>query len=315
MGTRSSRVLVAVVATGVILLTLVCVEGILRYKGLGEPILYYMNSSYRFAPLPDQRKVRRRGATVTINSIGLRSVDEWSDQADLRLLFIGDSVTWSGTHIDDVQTFPHLVAVYLGELLGKKVISGNAGVNAYGTDNMAERIRYDTPKGADAIVVTLIARDTVRGLVDLRAQYFFTDLPPGPFRATMEVVRFATFWTFHGLHYTGPERFDDDRFDVSRRSLERLFDILRERQKEGSRVLIVLSPLRRKRDPQESELLQHVQGVLGDSGLPVLDLHETVAREHTEDTYYDDTHLDVQGHEVYGRAIANELNRLLRSPQ
>ena len=77
----------------------------LRAIGLGRPILFYANASYRFAPQPHQRHRRRNGAVVTIDSKGLRSTTDWTAQADGKILFIGDSVTWGGTYIDDRDTF------------------------------------------------------------------------------------------------------------------------------------------------------------------------------------------------------------------
>src|SRR5882757_10450249 len=73
-------------------------EFYLRSIRLGHPILYYANSSYRYAALPNQKQVRQRGAAVTIDSKGLRGVKDWNSSADDKVLFIGDSVTWGGTY-------------------------------------------------------------------------------------------------------------------------------------------------------------------------------------------------------------------------
>src|ERR1700683_648981 len=136
----------------------------LRYVGLGDPILFYANASYRFAPLPNQQKRRLGGASVTIDSRGLRSTHDWSEPADVKILFVGDSVTWGGTYIDDADTFAEGVCQRLARATGKSVVCGNAGANEYGTDNMAERIRYKDFNDETALVVTMIGTDTTRGL-------------------------------------------------------------------------------------------------------------------------------------------------------
>lgn len=41
------------------------VELALRFAGLGDPIVYYTNLTYRFAPMSDQRVVRPGGKVVT----------------------------------------------------------------------------------------------------------------------------------------------------------------------------------------------------------------------------------------------------------
>ena len=68
--------------TGVLILVpIIAAELYLRSFGLGSPILYYTNASYRFAPQPNQRQVRVRGARVTLDSKGLRSTSDWAAAA------------------------------------------------------------------------------------------------------------------------------------------------------------------------------------------------------------------------------------------
>src|SRR3954468_4589367 len=86
--------------TAVLLLApLVGTEIYLRHLGLGDPILFYANDTYRYAPRPNQHQARQRGAEVTIDSKGLRGTKDWTSPADATILFIGDSVTWAGTYI------------------------------------------------------------------------------------------------------------------------------------------------------------------------------------------------------------------------
>jgi hypothetical protein len=179
----------------IILVVLVCApvalaELFLRSAGLGYPILFYTNASYRFAPQPNQRQLRQKGAKVTIDSKGLRAVKDWTSPADGKLLFVGDSVTWGGTYIDDEDTFAAGVCERLGRTTGKTFVCGNAGANQYGTDNMAERIRCKDIDDETALIVTLISGDTVRGLRDADGSFFFTAPPPGPLRAVWEAMTF-----------------------------------------------------------------------------------------------------------------------------
>src|SRR6267378_7652347 len=60
-------ILLILLATPVIL-----AEVYLRSIGIGDPILYYADTAYRFAPRPNQRHVGQRGAAVTLDSKGLR---------------------------------------------------------------------------------------------------------------------------------------------------------------------------------------------------------------------------------------------------
>jgi len=264
------------VIIGMLIVTpIVLAELYLRSIGLGNPILFYANASYRFAPQPNQQHLRRLGAKVTIDSKGLRSTTDWSDPANAKLLFVGDSVTWGGTYIDDRDLFSDGVCRRLAEATGKRYACGNAGANEYGTDNMAERIRYKNVGDESVLVVTLIAQDTIRGLVGAEGRYFFMQRPPPPFRALWESMTFLT-WEFYKALRTESYRSDDD-LRVAERSLENLFSAIRETQRPGRKVLIVLSPVREELGGHESTLTKHVRSMLARSEFDWLDLHTLYA--------------------------------------
>ena len=277
----------------------------LRYLGLGDPILFYANASYRYAPLPNQQKQRLHDARVTIDSKGLRSSRDWSQRADAKILFIGDSVTWGGTFIDDADTFADGVCQRLAQATGKTFVCGNAGANQYGTDNLAERIRYKDFDDETAIVVTLISPDTIRGLTDAAGGFFLTARPPAPFRALWEAAAFLAWRSYRFLRPLSYRQTDDLR--VAERSLQNLLDAIRETQRPGRTVLLVLSPVATELGGHETALTRRVQEILGRSGLELLDLHDAVTAALTSDFYYDAIHLDVRGHHFYADAIAARL--------
>jgi hypothetical protein len=293
--------LAAFVAAPVILAELT-----LRYLGLGHPILYYTNASFRYAQQPNQRQARRRGAAVTIDSKGLRGTRDWAATADAKILFVGDSVTWGGTYIDDRDVFSDGACANLERALAKRFVCGSASANGYGTDNMAARIRHMNVADEGALVVTLIAADTIRGLADAEGQFLFTRRPPPPFRALWEVSTFAAWRTFHLLRPLAERRADND-LNVAERSLDNLFAALRETARPSRKVLLVLSPMRDELNGRESELTRHVRVLLAHSGFEVLDLHADVSAAVAPGFYYDAMHLDVVGHRFYAERIARQL--------
>src|SRR5262249_14554940 len=224
----ATKALFWVLLLALLLVPVVVVELFLRSEGLGRPILFYTTSSYRFAPQPNQHHVRERGANVTIDSKGLRAVKDWTTPADGKILFVGDSVTWGGTYIDDKETFAAGVCARLERATGRSFVCGNAGVNQYGTDNMAERIRYKEVDDETAFVVTLISSDALRGLSDAAGSYFFTSSPPPcPLRALWEAATFLT-WRLYGVMRPVDVYRSDHDLRVAERSLENLFAAIRE---------------------------------------------------------------------------------------
>lgn len=303
-GRRFLYAVVVIVLTCTSVVTLV--EILLRSAGLGYPILFYTNASYRFAPQPNQHQVRQRGAKVTIDSKGFRAVRDWTSAADGKLLFIGDSVTWGGTYIDDEDTFAAGVCARLEKATGKGFVCGNAGANQYGTDNMAERIRYKNVDDETVLIVTMISGDTLRGLRDADGSFFFSNPPPGPLRAHWEAATLLVWRLYHAMRPLQAYRSDHD-FRVAERSLENLFAAIRETQRPGRKVLIVLSPIEQELGGRESDLTRHVRSLLERSGFDLLDLQAAVTAADAPGFYYDGLHLDTKGHHFYADQIAARL--------
>jgi len=98
----------------VIGLALVAVAGelVLRALGLGRPILYDNRLAWGFRPLPSQTQSRWLGARVHVNALGVRGPEVGATRAPgaTRLLFLGDSVTWGGSYVDDDALFAAVAA-------------------------------------------------------------------------------------------------------------------------------------------------------------------------------------------------------------
>jgi lysophospholipase L1-like esterase len=244
---------------------------------------------------------------VTIDSVGLRTVRPWAAETNFRILFIGNSVTWGGTSIDDGGTFAQLTCVQLEERLVATFTCGNAGVSAYGTDNMAARLLYKKFTNEDAIVVTLIYPDMLRGLVELKRNYFFSSSPRGPLPAIWEAGTFLLFKIVYWLRHHSEVQLSDDDMLVAKRSLENLFQILKAEQELGKLVLVVLAPLSEELGGNESVFTRLADSMLQQHGLDGLNLNALVTENFTPGIFIDDRHLEYDGHRLYAQAIADRL--------
>ena len=305
-------------------------EFALRAVGLGDPIVYRANTAYRFAPRPDQRVKRLRGSWVTINESGYRSTESWKKNAAFKVLWLGDSVTWGGTYIDDTETFAELSCGRIEEATGLEAVCGNGGVNAYGVDNIVSRLRYDRT-GADANVVVVVVSwiNFLLGKKNIEGNGFFTYTPPSPVRALWEVSLYMVVRLNTYLQMDEDTFFCDEAYAsaVMRESLAELLQVLKKKQDEGKTVLLARTlhayevaegnaevfdiPLWPWCIPDASTFLADLEGATHTAGVPYLDLTNAV-REATrtgsaEPIFRDDTHLTVRGHQVYAQAISDTI--------
>lgn len=291
------------------------IEAMVAGMGFGNPLLYEEHSGYRYALQPNQSEERRAGAIVTVNDVGLRGTRAWAEPVDHRVLFIGDSVTYGGSYITDEAIFAIAACGRLEERLGGRVTCGNAGVNAYGTDNMAARLRYKPFDGEDVVVAVVLSGDTRRGLVTVRQLPYYTRPIPGPFPALTELGMFAVDQVRSRIRFGGAPGPDmaatgtDDA--VVRDSLARLFDALRLSAAAGKKVLLVHTPDWPAVSGAYSALDTLVVGEMAASGLPFLEMRPLLAGKSYEELYYDGVHLNEAGHGLYADLIAGRVADLL----
>ncbi|MGH7185557.1 MAG: SGNH/GDSL hydrolase family protein, partial [Pseudomonadota bacterium] len=236
----------------------------------------------------------------------------WSGPADHHVLFVGDSVTWGGTNTDDDKTFAYLTCAELTARSAQNFVCGNAGVNGYGTDNMIARLRYDPElQRADTVVLTLISGDPIRGTGQLASAHFFSREPFGPMRGIWEVAAFGAFTIAAKLRWDSNSY--DRRYDISvaKEALQRLYAELRRLEQAGKSVLIVFSPHKDEFYGDADELYAVIRADLAESGIAFLDLTEPMRAEVERGVYYDNVHLNVLGHALYGAWIADALSPIV----
>lgn len=279
--------------------------------GAGTPVLYYTDSAYGFAPRENQRLVRQHGARVTIDALGLRATRDWRTPADLRILFIGDSVTWGGTAVDDGDTFAEQTCALLNRTGDRNTLCGNAGVNAYGTDNMRERLRFLPFDSQDVIVVTILTADTTRNLTRLGLTPYFAVPPAGTFPALTEVGVHLLYRFIERTRYHANQHRPDHDFTVATESIEALLMQLRAMQAKGKTVILVhalaLIDVEAGGPQSWPAFTQHVDRLIEKSGFPIVRVVERLWEAGITPAYADGTHLSALGHRIYAEAIVEVL--------
>ena len=147
---KTSPLLIGAYLLALAFCTLSLLEIAVRYIGFGDPILYYNAAWGGLRPIPGQQVERLAGVTVTVDDNGYRSAHP-ETQGSLRVLFLGDSVTWGGSRVDDSALFTEVAADVLRRQ-GGSVYAMNAGVNGTSLVNQAEIFSHLSDVPIDVLV-------------------------------------------------------------------------------------------------------------------------------------------------------------------
>ena len=294
--------LIIFISIFVILLT-IAVNYYFEYIGLGDPIRYDKDFVYGYAPKADQKKKRLKQSFVTINESGLRSIESWKNSKKKKILFIGDSVTYGGSYIDDKEIFSHLVCDEL-----KRFTCGNAGVNAYGIINMVHRSKYDERIfDADIVIFLFSGFNFKREYVGSDIAHFYLNRDSFFLPGLMEAISFI--FTKYDINNFLSKKNDTEKYDHEKElidySLELLFSEAERLKREKKKVKIFYTI---EKDDMQSKKLNN-QYIL--NNLKRLDFENFYSLENIliKDEYFiDNVHLSSKGHTVVAKKIISIIS-------
>jgi hypothetical protein len=312
MGTDSKNIFVRnrkkTIAAIVLLLTLAsgtATELLLRrLMGLGNPVIYDSNPLYGYRPLPNRQYKRFQGAEIRFNNLGLRAETDFDPDPSDKILFLGDSVTYGGSRVGNRDLFSHLAVEGLGNFK-----SGNAGVNAWGVENIHGLVVEHGFRPARISVTVLAEEDFYRGLVQCQGMPFFNNAPR---LALSELWYF--FCTVQARKKHRDWRFYASETEVRRvvekaaRKLKEVDDVL---HREGGQHLLFITPSRKQvlgDEPKDPLVLEALQKY----GLTAVYIVDWLASYNFSDRekaslFYDAVHLRKAGHKVWAQVIRDEL--------
>lgn len=274
-----------------------------KFIGLGDPIRYDKDYVYGFAPKVNQKKKRFKDAIVTINESGLRSIENWKDSKKKKILFIGDSVTYGGSYIDDKKIFSHLVCDEL-----KKFICGNAGVNAYGIINMVNRSRYDERiQNADVVIFLFSGFNFTREYANSDIAHFYLNNNNYFLSGLMEAISFIS--TKYDINNYLSKKNDTKKYNHRKElvdySIKKLISEVRRLNEDKKKVLIFYSI---KNIDKESKN-QHNQYILKNLTNTKLKNFYSLENILNKDEYFvDDAHYSLLGHKKVAEKIISIIS-------
>jgi hypothetical protein len=306
---RSKKTAIVIILLFFSLVLVVSAELLLqKLMGLGNPVIYDSNPLYGYRPLPSREYSRFGGARIRFNNLGLRAEGDFDADQRNKILFLGDSVTYGGSFIDNEELFSHLAVKDL-----KQYQSGNAGVNGWGVENIHGLLVESDFLPAEIYVTTLPEGDFYRGLARCQGMPFFN---VSPRFALVELWRFLCYKQNQKRYMNWRTCASDIQVSLvvekAARKLREVDTLLREK---GFRHLIFITPKRKqvlgnaKRDPLVEKMLTRYD--LGP--IYIVDKLDEYGLYDgpKQDMFVDSVHLSKKGHEVWASIIRNELDKLI----
>lgn len=300
---RTRRWATALLALVGLVAALAAAEIGLRVLGLGDPVLYDNRVAWGYRPLPNQTHRRLHGATVRISDLGTRGPDAVVPRPPgvTRLLFLGDSVTYGGSYVDESQLFSQIAADVLVASGVPRVEALNAGVNAWGPRNMLGLTMLTGGFDSSVWIVTALDDDFRRERTRIAEVPYFNVAP------RFAVEELLVLGAYRVLGWYRVPRPPSDLAMLGEENLaayEGLVDAARGRD---ARIVFVWHPTAGALSGAPERHRAAFAAMAARRAVPLVDLTAAYRAAGADAVYVDGMHLSVAGHRAAGEAIGAAL--------
>jgi lysophospholipase L1-like esterase len=306
----------AALAAALIVGTELCLR---LFLGLGNPPLFQSDAEIGYLMVANQ-EVYRAGGRIKINAFHQRAADLTSQPSagTLRILFLGDSITFGITGIDQTQIFSELVGAALRES-GRAVEVMNASAVSWGIGNELAYIRRFGTFGSKIAVLVIGTADLLQPTSTGDKVGVSASQPDRkPFSAIGELIErilVPRLLTFLGLGDSGGEVAPGDRGRQFDENMRHLTDLVASVRREGSLPLVLMMPglpkvvQRRKQETQARETYPDLfRQRVKQLAVPFVDISAFWRGDPDVASYYTDgTHLTAAGNQAVSKAIVAGL--------
>ena len=295
--------------SSVIIISLIIFLGIseiyLRHKGLGNPIIYKKDINFGYLPAENQQVSRFKGSKITINNNNFRVFEE--NNFKNKIYFLGDSVTYGGSYIDNKNLFSSKVCLNLKLNHSIKFDCFNGGVNAYGFENIIERLKFLNYEKNDFIIVTLILGNFYRNFMQIESLPYFTKNNNHLLRANIELFSFLIDKIRNNLRFKKDTRNFEKNEDLNaiKIKIENDINLLKKFLDSNSNIIVFFSP---SMNFYESKNEFKIEKYLFDTyknDINIFAFNDFVKNEEYKKIFYDNIHLNDYGHKIYSEIISN----------
>lgn len=276
-----------------------------QFFGLGKVVLYEAHPIYGYRVAPNQTVARNPHQRIHINNLGLRANTDWDlNQDNPRVLFLGDSVTYGGSYVDNADLF----STQIGQKISQ-CETGNAAVNGWGVDNVVAFVRDKPFLDATLYVLVFPEGDFYRGLTRIGGQPFWTRHPKYALEELWQygVYRSSLKKTPHLHAYNASE---SEKKRIVHLATTHLNDLLCFLKSHNKQVLIYISPsLPQALGEEQPDPI--IKQSLNDYGIPanyLLDkIPATMSKCEKKALFHDVIHLSPQGHTFWANMMLEDV--------
>lgn len=299
-------------------LCVIITEWIAQKKmGLGQPIIYDAHPLWGYSPRANKKYFRFKGDVVTINNVGVRSTEKWRNDGK-NILFLGDSVTYGGSYINDNETFVYLACTEL-----QNWSCFNAGVNGYGILNMVARSRYDSRiSDAPLRIFTFITDDFDRGLQKSNTAHFILREPPKKFNAIWEILNFVSSnispktWFGKKSDIIDQNRILNEKKVSQKFALDIFLDELERLDEEGLNYLIIHSPsvseIKNSQLIKNNHIILKIKNQYPERFYTLTEFFKESYNINNQLIFKDDVHYEELGHLLASKKLSQILTKVLK---
>jgi hypothetical protein len=279
--------------------------------GLGDPVLVAPDAACGYITKPNQR-IFRFFVHTRINRFGMRSeeISRGRPPGVVRVLFVGDSITYGTTHVDQSKIFTELVDKGLPAILHSPVQVLNVSASAWAPDNEWSWVRSRGIFESNLVLLVLNDGDLAqpRATIDQVAE-----LPQKrPLSAIGEV--WSRFVMPRILHVAPRTDAGDAAVPSAITERENLEDLYRFRSlvaDQHGRMALVFVPFRRDIPTPSSSAETVLRNWADQNEVPFLDVTSALSRYSVDQIcIYDHTHLNALGNQVVGDEILRQWPEL-----
>lgn len=274
--------------------------------GLGNPILFDSNPLYGYRPSPDQKTTRFMRTAIKINNLGLRADEDWDENKNDKILFLGDSVTYGGS-FDNRDLFSTIAVSGLNNFKG-----GNSGVNAWGIENIYGLIVESNFRPAIIYITTVPEGDFYRGLTRMQGYPYYNVSPK---YALMELWYYFCFLQ-NNKRYINWQYFANDAETkyIMEKAINKLKEMDKLLKENGYTHLIFISPTKSQvyGEASKDHLIQYLLNRYDLNPIYILDRLNQEDLAQKGKIFHDGVHLEKPGHQIWGRIIGAEIQKLIR---